>query len=325
MSHLSRVALVLLFAAPPVWADAVSALKCERAVATAFVEYAKARTKIVAKCQDASVASGDPASPTSCPTTGDDAKLQTLEAKLRTQIAAKCGGANKTCSAADVDADADEPLAAIGWDVGVCPAFGSEGCVNPIADCDDVATCVACIAREEVASGTGIAYHQLVDTEFATGSAKNLCQRALGKETVKYLATRDKLLAKCWDAVTKGSAGYTDPPGCPATDPKLPAKLARAEQKKVNAICKACGAGGDADGDLACDAGPGFDAATIGFEPDCPAVIVPSSMRACDQPGVTTLAQMITCVDCVAEYASDCGATAVRPGTTPYSVECPGP
>ncbi len=295
-------------------------LKCARGINSAHAKYEKARAKIVLKCQDRSVNKGTPASPTSCPTTADDAKLLTLELKLRAQIAAVCGGADKAC-----DGIGDESLASIGWDIGACPDLDGEGCTNVIANCDDVATCVACIADETLSKGAGIAYDQLDDGEFATGSAVNDCQRALGKETGRYLKTRAKLLGKCWDKVQKGSSGFTDPPGCPATDAKLVDKLDRLRDKLTHKVCKACGGGGDADKDGACDSpGGALSAGTIGFEPDCSDIIVPSTAEACDHPVVTTLDEALDCTSCVVDFMTDCDAAASVPVTTSYPAGCSG-
>ena len=54
--------------------------------------------------------------------------------KLKDKIAKKCGGANKTCNAGDTGADADAPLADIGWGIGNCPGLSGHGCTNAIAD-----------------------------------------------------------------------------------------------------------------------------------------------------------------------------------------------
>ncbi len=295
-------------------------LKCQSTISSAYAKYLKSRAKIVQKCQDAAVRKATPPSPTSCPITANDAKLQALEQKLRDRVAAGCGGADKTC-----DAVGDESLAAIGWDLGTCPDINLDGCTNVITTCDDVATCITCIADEAIANAGGIAYDQLNAVEFNSGSDFNDCQRALGKETVKYFQTRAKLLGKCWSKVVKGSAGFSDPPGCPATDVKLTDKLNRAELKKIAKICRACGAAGDNDKDGQCDApGSGFTALDIGFEPDCPDLVVPGTGRVCNQPGVSTLAEIIDCVDCVAEFLADCGDQAVVPAFTTYPQECNG-
>ena len=57
----------------------------------------------------------------------------------------------------------DELLTAIGWDIASCPDLDLEGCTNLIVTCDDVATCVACIADEAGAKASGIAYDQNLD------------------------------------------------------------------------------------------------------------------------------------------------------------------
>lgn len=302
-------------AAPMARADAVD---CQRAIQLAQAKYLRARAPIVRKCQDSSVRTGIPASPTDCPTSADDAKLDALEMKLRGRIAAACGGVDKTC-----DGVGDESLASIGWNIAACPDLGTEGCTNAIATCDDVATCLACIANQAIAKGSGIAYDQLDAGAFATGSDLNKCQRALGKETVTYFHLRAKLLGTCWGKLIKGTAGFSEPPGCPATDAKLLEKLARAEKKKIAKICAACGAGGDADGDGQCDApGTAFTAAQIGFEADCPDEVVPGSGRACDHPGVTSLADVIDCVDCMADFTATCGNEAAIPALKVYPAEC---
>lgn len=306
-------------ALPAVAPDArADPLKCQRTIQSAHRKYLKSRTRIVQKCQDSSVRKATPPSPTSCPITADDDRLLALELKLRARIAAKCGGSDGICNGVG-----DEPLASIGWDIGACPDLNGEGCTNAIATCDDVATCLACIADEAVTNGNGIAYDQLDGTEFATGSESNSCQRALGKETVKYFQARGKFLGKCWDKVLKGVDGYTDPPGCPLTDTKIIEKLDRAERKKVDKICKACGAGGDADQDGQCDdPGAAFTALEIGFEPDCPDLVVPSSKQVCLHADVSTLADVIDCVGCVTDFVADCGGAASVPGATTYPSEC---
>jgi hypothetical protein len=304
-------------AVPAVHADA---LKCQQTINSAYGKYLKGRTKIVQNCQDSSVRNASPSSPTDCPVTADDAKLLSLEQKLRSRIGSACGGSDKMCNGVD-----DELLTAIGWDLVSCPDLDFEGCTNLIVTCDDVATCVACIADEAGAKASGIAYDQLEAAQFDTGSDLNDCQRALGKETVKYFQTRAKLLGKCWSKVAKGSTGFDDPPGCPLTDTKLTAKLLRAEQRKIAKICRACGGVGDTDKDGQCDdLFSGFSAFDIGFEPDCPDSVVPSSGRICNHPVVETLAEVIDCVDCVAEFLADCGGEAVVPASTDYPPECTG-
>ena len=100
----------------------------------------------------------------------------------------RCGGHNKLCNVADVGVDADEPLAAIGWDIGACPDLAGHGCTNAIADCNDIATCAACIAHYAVDRANELLLRPAaVPAEFATGSAVNNCQIAIGKAATKFL------------------------------------------------------------------------------------------------------------------------------------------
>jgi hypothetical protein len=73
------------------------------------------------------------------------------EGKHATAIAKACGGRNKVCNAADTGDNADDPLAAIGWDQGTCPGFEGGSCGNAIADCGGIAICLECVSEAAVA------------------------------------------------------------------------------------------------------------------------------------------------------------------------------
>jgi hypothetical protein len=65
--------------------------------------------------------------------------------------------------------------------------------------------------------------------------------------------------------------------------------------------------------------------AAIGFPASCAAVTVPPvpSRPATPCGGtVTTLADLITCVDCVSEFKVDCIDSAARPQFAVYPCEC---
>ena len=118
-------------------------------------------------------------------------------------------------------------------------------------------------------------------------------------------------------------SGFTSPPGCPDTDAKTAAKIAQAERKRIAAICKACGAGGDEDANGLCDLpGGAFTPAAIGFEPDCPDMTVPDAATSCVAT-ITDLGALIACVDCVTEFAVDCSTDLAVPSKLPYPAECP--
>jgi hypothetical protein len=303
-------------------ADATSALRCQQTINKELAKFVKTKSSILKSCKEGAVKRGEPALPVNCPLTAQDDKINAAEQKLKDKIAASCGGANKVCNAVDVGADADEPLTAIGWNIGACPDLHGQGCTNAITDCNDIGACAACIGHEAVNQSNELAYDLLEPTEFASGSPVNKCQIAIGKATTSFLQTKSKLLKGCWANVLAAKTGFTAPPGCPATDAKTLTKLAQAEQKKIAAICKACGGGGDADQDGQCDLpGDSFSPTAIGFEPDCPSRVVPSTGQPCSAV-ISDLGALIACVDCVTEFATDCAADVAVPGQTAYPAEC---
>jgi hypothetical protein len=112
---------------------------------------------------------------------------------------------------------------------------------------------------------------------------------------------------------------------------KAAAAIAKAETKKQAKICKVCG------GPLkACQTGfppavPGdgmaddFTPAQVGFPASCPAVTVPPGPSTAAVPcsaTVTTLEDLIRCVDCVTEFKVDCIERAKVPGFGALPAEC---
>jgi hypothetical protein len=240
---------------------------------------------------------------------------------MQAKIAASCGGANQICNSADVNADADIPLEAIGWNVGTCPDLNGQGCTNVIADCNDIATCLTCIGHEAASQPVELAYDLMTVAEFGTQSAVNKCQVSIGKEVAKVLIKETRLTSQCWGKVLKGKAGFANPPGCPATDAALVDKIAKAEQKKIDKICEACGAGGDLDLDGFCDLpAQAISPAAIGFEPDCPGKTIPGGASCARIIG--TLDDLIACVDCITAFEVACSTDLVVPTEIPYPVEC---
>jgi hypothetical protein len=318
----SAVALLLLLSLRgSALADAASALRCQQTINRELAKFVKSKSRILRVCKEKSIKKGVPSNPVECPLPAQDDQINAAAQKMLAKIAVSCGGANGICNASDVGADADEPLAAIGWDIGTCPDLSGQGCTNAIADCNDIGTCVACIGNEAVNRANELYYDLLTPAEFTTGSAVNDCQVAIGKAATKFLQTKSKLLKSCWANVLAAKPGFTSPPGCPDTDAASAAKIAQAEQKKIAAICKGCGAGGDENEDGICDLTPGFGAAEIGFEPDCPDVTVPGAPTTCFAT-VATLDELIACVDCVTEFEVDCSASVAVPSETTYPVEC---
>lgn len=320
---LSSIALMPV--ASSVLADEVSLLKCKRTINKELAKFVKTKSRILQKCKESAVKRADPPL-ADCPLTDQDDKINAAAQRMQDKIAAACGGANKLCNAADVGEDVDEPLADIGWDIGACPDLRGEGCTDAINDCSGIGVCLACIGHDAVNQASELSYDLLTATEFGTGSDLNDCQVAIGKASVKYLQAKSTVLKTCWDNVLRGKAGFTSPPGCPATDPSVPnktlAKLAKAEQKKIDTICAACGAGGDADKNNVCDDPlSAFAPLAIGFEPECPDATVPGAPASCKLT-IGTLTDLITCVDCLTDFEVQCTTDIPVPTLTTYPAEC---
>ena len=111
-----------------------------------------------------------------------------------------------------------------------------------------------------------------------------------------------EVLGRAAATASRSSRAYGPTTG----DGKYIAAIDKAELKKQTGICKACG--GD---DQACDGSATLSPALIGFSGNCPAV------AACGGP-VTTLAQLVACVDCVTEFKVDCEVPLAVPGFQPY-------
>jgi hypothetical protein len=263
--------------------------------------------------------------------------------KMRAAIAKKCGGADKTCTAGGDD----DALAAINWDVGVCPSFPSAGadCENAIDHCGDVGTCLECLVDHTVEQIVdGLLFDAFDPASFfpgnatAPGKAIAKCQATVAKQGAKFLTAKLGALRKCWDLKLQAKPGFDDAVPCPDTDPKLsngkpPAttadnatvqKILAAEQKQMAGICKLCGGGGDKDKDLDCDAteqpvgGITIALADVVETPfACADVAVPPNAlhptgEDCGQYNpVDTLQKYVDCLDCQLDFKADCLSYAV--------------
>lgn len=300
---------------------AADPLKCRAAITKASSQYVQARTKALVKCEGAVVAGKLPMGTDCSNESKTDAAIDKAKAKQEAAIEKACGGADKECGSGGDD----DSLASIGWDIGTCPDIESQGCAMAIDECHDVVECLECVQSEAVDRVVKLAYDELV-LPSVSDKTLNKCQQTIGKATAAFLATKTKALAKCWAAVDKGVAAAPCPsPG----DGKAAAAIAAAEAKKIAAICKACGGA-----DKGCDqtvTGPtttvpgtgGSDdltPAAIGFPADCAELAIPDG-PSCAQP-IATLADIVECVDCIAEAQVDCVDRLAVPWAASYPGEC---
>jgi len=294
--------------------------ECPRAVAKASSAFAQAKAKALAKCELAKVA-GTLAAATSC-------RDETAEriAQASTQLAAAigkaCGGHDKTCGG---DLTGEVSGTAIGFPA-TCPNFENGPCVNTIGAtaCTGVAECVECIDDDAIDQAITLYFASLVPTNPEAQGELNDCQQAIGKLAQNLLVAKSKALQKCRDdRLEPGHGG-----ACPS--PEDAATIAKGESKLIAGICKACGGT-----DQRCDqtviaangtpvpgsgGGDDFTPGDIGFPRTCASVTRPGG-ASCAQT-ISTLADLVECVDCVTEFEVDCMDAAAVPLLVEYPSEC---
>jgi len=290
------LALAAVLAAPA----QADPLKCQREIVKRSAKYVRSKAKFLQKCED-KVLKGQLAGP--CPDAKTAEKIAKQESKLRASIEKKCGGSDRTCGTGGDD----DSLASIGWDLGTCPNLEGGACSNTIADCDGIGECLACVDDAAVEQAIDLSYGA-----FASSSDNDVvkCQRTIGKEGTKYLDQKINALKKCQDQVLKGKIAG------PCPDERAGTKIARAEIKLFDKICKACG--GD---DKTCGVGgDDIPVGTIGFAATCPSVTTPSG-ESCGGP-ITNALELVTCVNCLSDFKSECVDALTVPALVPYPPEC---
>lgn len=301
LAGLVSFGLLAVGAVSPAAADPI---QCQRAIAKGAAQVLQATSKALAKCEG-TVVKG--AFPGPCPDGKATAAIDKASAKMRAALDKACGGLDQVCGGDRIDEDAP---ASLGWPA-QCPNLVRGDCANAITHCGDVATCVACIARTAAAQTSALAYDDLA---LPSSGTLEKCQIAVGKATSAFIGARSKAVQKCWDARIRGKHG--DDCVAPALgDGKYLDAIAKAEAKKVQAICKACGGA-----DLVCDTPDDLTPPEIGFPADCPTATIPGG-AACGRP-ITDLTDLIGCVDCIASFQSTCAGSLPLPGLTPPPGEC---
>jgi hypothetical protein len=311
---------------------------CQQAIGKESAKFIKSNLKALVSCEQNKIkgkhadACPDPGGPSGSAGRKAADKIATAALKFETKVAQLCGGVGKTCGG---NTKNEVGGAFLGWP-SACPNFESGACSNVVSGttCTGITQCLACIAGAAVEQATAIYYGSLVPTDPRTQRQLNKCQQTIGRETSKFFLAKEKALQKCWDKRITGdhSAECPDasqPAGSPAQ--KAAADIAKAETKKQGKICKACGGPGgacatgfppDVPGDSLAD---DFTPAQIGFPARCPSVTVPPGPSTAAVPcagAVSTLEDLIRCVDCVTEYKVDCIERAKVPAYGALPAEC---
>jgi hypothetical protein len=300
------VAVVLVLAAlgPARSAHAAStATKCRAAILKEGAKLLAGRAKTLLKCWDA-VAAGKGAGP--CPDAKAAERIATIDLKLASGIAKACGGKDKVCGPGG---EPDVNLAAIGWNIVSCANVGDGTCTNAIADCRDVATCVACVADKAV-DQTFDLYYDLPAIQAAGADVRlRTCLRAIGKAGANAIAKTSNQLFSCWLDVSKADTGGSF--SCPSA--KTAAGIARSGIKTTRFVCQQCG------GANGCGEGGDIPIASTGFPAQCPAI------GACGG-AVQTIRDLIGCANCVTGAVADRAARSAIPAFSSTSPpQCPMP
>lgn len=289
-------------------------LKCKRTITKASAAYLTAGTTAIAKCSQA-VHAGKLPPETDCITAADTrAALEKADEKLHTAIAKACGGPEKDCDSEDTLDPED-----VGFPTPCPGGLSVTGCVQPIDDCSDMATCLACIGDASLrvqANLLGAVRHA---NPKGTREEKVLhkCQKAVLKGATTYVRLATTALAKCWDTRFKGKHSNVCPfPG----DGKAAAALGDAAGGLEEKICTACLA---VDPEL-CDR----DAETVtpeqifgaptGFV--CPTLTTPEDDN-CERP-VSDLEDLTECLGCVGNFVAGCASRSSVPSLAGFPFLC---
>jgi hypothetical protein len=288
---------------------------CQQGIIKAAAAFLQAKTRALQKCENGRV-KGKITVP--CPDTKTIDAINAAQRKLDDGIAKACCGKDKACTGTGDD----QPLVDVGWNIGTCPNLENATCNNTITNAADISTCLGCIGAVAVDQVMSLYYGSLHSSDPNSDKALNKCQQTIGKSAAIFLIAKSRALQRCWVSVSKGKATGV----CPAADGKAEFAIAKAEAKKINSICKACGGGGDKkpqDGHCETPASALDPQAGIGFVPTCPAVQVPGGLDCGAIGTVDTLDKLIACIDCVTEFKVDCADRSAVPAFIPqYPPEC---
>jgi hypothetical protein len=282
--------------------------KCQAAIVKSAAAFVQAKTKALQKCEDG-VVKRKITGP--CPDAKAAESIAKAQTKLDSGIAKACGGKNKACESGGDDV----PLDLLGWPA-ACPDFEDKGCTNAIANCGDIATCVACTGEVAVDQAIELYYGTLQPTDPKSKDkhekSLNKCQGTIGKAGAKFLAAQSKALQKCWDGKAKGK--INDCPDVPAGD-----AISKAAVKLASTINGTCGGKDKQPGGSGDDAD--FSPTEIGFRASCLDVTFPGFITPC-AGAVTDLQSLVGCVTCVTRFKVGCADRAGALGLGSYPDEC---
>ncbi len=357
-SHVSLVIAIVVAGLATAGPAPAEQVKCQRAIAKESSKFLQARAKALQKCQDGIVKGGSGP----CPDDKADAAIQKAVSKLTAGIGKACGGDDKLCGKDLTNEDnrvalgwpaqcPDLARASCDSVINDCSGIGEcLACMDGSAvdqglrlayDNLQLPSATSALNKCQRAIGKATA-------KFLAAKSKTLQKcwdaRLKGKHTNSCVPP-----AVCHGGSNDGTSCTTAsecPDGtCGAGDGKYVAAIQKAETKKVATICKACGGADkgcddDVDTGLIVSGGTtitgtgGSDDLTpsaIGFAPTCPAMTLPYDPNtSCDTlddidgtaNAIDSLRELVLCLDCVSEAATDCADANQMAGLASYPAVC---
>ncbi len=258
---------------------------CRRAILKAGTAFASTYGKLIVGCETQRLKGKLTGA---CPDPKTVTKIAAADAKRTKAITKACGALLVTMTGFGAS----------------CPSFTGD-CVESIASVADVSSCVDCGLRRAGDELGATVYGAPPDATILK------CQLATGKAAVGHARAVANLLARCEDGVARGKIA------APCPDPKTATKIASKATKLRKTLCAACGGK-----DKVCG-GDGDATPTALGVTSCPARTIPGG-SACVDPGITDLAGVVACVECLATFEGTCGTQLVAtPGTIAESCTAP--
>ncbi|HLY38079.1 MAG TPA: hypothetical protein VKU61_08590 [Candidatus Binatia bacterium] len=333
--RIAAAILAVTFAAPA-YADTA---KCEKTLLSGLRKYKKTYLKAFEKCLDAENEGKISGTPPVCPDTAAQVKIGTAASKINVKIDAACApadlsglGYGTTCALETAETPAETTCAGMSATTGAELAACLE-CWKAAELAEFIAIVYASHAVEVCGAldGSSTVCSELDCTtpqpnqDNLGNTAEETCQRAIAKAGIKYVLKSEKILESC------GLAGHTHAQCLDAMmNPKVVLALASADMKKGALIKSKCGNNRTptASPPFCCRTGTGNACTVVATRPDCLAIPGANVMEGktctagtcsgggpgsitwwencpegstCPGPPVTTLNELINCVDTTAD------------------------
>ena len=221
---------------------------------------------------------------------GERPDITAAEGKLQDKIEKACEGENPVT---------------IGYPA-TCPDLENQGCDSiSLATAAGMGQCLVCLdefAVDEIYSVIGGPFLDPAGDEVVAA-----CQGTIAKESQKFLKAKTKGAPEMLGCAPEGQALRRLPE--PERGPEEPGgqgggKIAKAESKFREKVCKSCGGDDQVCGSSGTGSSGDVLPSVFGFPASCPSVTVPGGQE-CGLP-IDGLQDALDCMVCLSEFKADC-------------------